>query len=145
MLPVWAIMAIAGAAKGTADKKQEARDRHAAAVTKLYQPWTGMQADPIQKGDVAGSALQGAVAGYGVDQSMEANKMYGDYLNKFQTPAAAPAAGADPAAMTGGASVSSPGAVNPAAPPQFAGTGPGMQYQNPQFYRRPMPWTYMGG
>ena len=41
MLPIWAIMAIAGAAKGTMDKKQEARDRHAAAITKLYQPWTG--------------------------------------------------------------------------------------------------------
>ena len=79
MLPIWAIMAIAGAAKGTMDKKQEARDRHAAAITKLYQPWTGMQPDPIREGSVVGSAAQGAMAGYGVQQSQDQNAMYQDY------------------------------------------------------------------
>jgi len=84
MLPIWAMMAIAGAAKGVMDKKQEARDRKAAAVTKLYQPFTGMQADPIQKGDIVGSAAQGGLAGYGVQQSMDQNKMFQDMMQKQQ-------------------------------------------------------------
>ena len=83
-IPIWAMMAIAGAAKGAMDKQQEKRDRHAAAVTKLYQPFTGMQADPIQKGDIAGSAMQGGLAGYGTQQSMEQNKMFQDMMMRQQ-------------------------------------------------------------
>jgi hypothetical protein len=82
--PIWAAMAIAGAAKGYQDKQQEKRDRHAAAVTKLYQPFTGMQADPIQKGDIMGSAMQGGAAGFGIQQSMDQNKMFQDMMQKQQ-------------------------------------------------------------
>lgn len=80
MLPVWAIMAMAGAAKGAMDKQQEKRDRHAAAVTQQYQPWTGMQAGPISHGDIAGSAMQGGLAGYGVDQSNSQNDQFQQYM-----------------------------------------------------------------
>jgi hypothetical protein len=83
-IPIWAMMAIAGAAKGTMDKQQEKRDRHAAAVTKLYQPFTGMQADPIQKGDIAGSAMQGGLAGYGTQQSMEQNEKFMNLMDRQQ-------------------------------------------------------------
>jgi hypothetical protein len=76
------MMAIAGAAKGTMDKQQEKRDRQAAAVTKLYQPFTGMQADPVQRADILGSAMQGGAAGLGMQQSMEQNKMFQDMMNR---------------------------------------------------------------
>jgi hypothetical protein len=75
MIPVWAIMAAAGAAKDQlVDKPKEQRDRMLAAQTQRYAPWTGLQAQPIQEGSTFGSALQGGMAGLEMQQNMEKAK-----------------------------------------------------------------------
>lgn len=66
-----------GAAKHFAvDKPQADRDRHVAAETQRYSPWTKMQAQPVQNPNLFGSALQfgttGAALGQGI-QGMESN------------------------------------------------------------------------
>ena len=83
-IPIWAMMAMAGAAKGVSDKQQEKRDRHAAAVTQLNQPFTGMQPGAITKGDILGSTAQGGLAGYGMQQNMDQNEMFQDMMMKQQ-------------------------------------------------------------
>lgn len=52
------------------DKPQEERDRHLAAVTQRYSPWTGMQAGPIRQANLFGSVLQGAGAGAAAGKAM---------------------------------------------------------------------------
>lgn len=72
MLPIWAMMALAGAAKAaTIDKDKEKRDRTLAANTQRYAPWTGLRADPVQEADPFGKALSYGVTGAGLEQSME--------------------------------------------------------------------------
>lgn len=74
------IMAAGGAVKGISDKKQETRDRIASSEATRYSPWTGMQGQPVQKADVAGSTLQGFSAGMGLGQNMDS----ADQANAFQ-------------------------------------------------------------
>lgn len=83
MLPLWALMAIAGAAKSEViDKPKEQRDRKLAAETIRWSPWTGMHPGPIQQADPAGSAVNWGLMGAQLGQSQANSAAYNDYLKR---------------------------------------------------------------
>lgn len=90
MIPLWAALALAGAAKSELiDRPKEERQRHLAAETQRYSPWTGMQAGGIQEADPFGSALQGGMTGVSLDQASEsadnAKKLQDQQLETMKT------------------------------------------------------------
>ncbi len=57
------------------DRPKEKRQRHLAAETQRYSPWTGMQAGPIQEADPFGSMLQGGMTGATIQQGLGQQKL----------------------------------------------------------------------
>ncbi len=47
------------------------RSRKLAAETQRYSPWTGLQAQPVERVDPFGNLMQGAVAGAGMQQAAQ--------------------------------------------------------------------------
>ena len=96
-----------GAYNGYQDNKREQKDRQIAATTARYSPWTGMQAQPVQRSKgMLGGAAQGGLSGAMLGQNINSMNAQDNYL-KSQTPA-------DAAAATPG--------VSPAPAPSPAGS-----------------------
>lgn len=84
---------VAAAAVGIAksqfvDKPKEDRQRHLAAETQRYSPWTGMKAGDIQEADPVGSALAFGAAGKQIQtglQQQDINKQMADRASQPNT------------------------------------------------------------
>jgi hypothetical protein len=80
--PLWAAMALAGAAKAElVDRPKEKRQRDLAVATTKYSPWTGLKAGPIQEADPFGSALNWGTTGAIMKNNMDMNDAYTNRLN----------------------------------------------------------------
>ena len=63
---------LAGLAKSKMiDEPKQQQEAILAAQTQALSPWTQLQAAPVTQADPFGSALQGAMTGYSMDQNME--------------------------------------------------------------------------
>jgi hypothetical protein len=129
---------IIGAAMSAAQYKQqqdkEQRDRELAAETQRYSPWTGMRAGGIQEADAVGTIGSGVMAGYQMEQGMDAQSAQKDYQNKKL-------ANEDRYLNI----MENQGKGSSAAPsqgPMMSGWGGGAQmgpHQDPNMYRQPQP------
>lgn len=83
-LPLMAIMALAGLAKGmTVDRAKEDRQRKLAAETQRLSPWTGMQAGPIQEADPLGSAIAFGATGNQIATGQKNDALNEKMADKF--------------------------------------------------------------
>jgi GH24 family phage-related lysozyme (muramidase) len=65
------LMAGMGAYQYNDQKKKAKEDRKLAAATQALSPWTGLQAQEIQRPDAVGTIGQGAVQGMAMEQNMD--------------------------------------------------------------------------
>lgn len=99
-----------GLVKGILDQGREAKDRQVAAETTRYSPWTHMQAQPVQRADLLGSAMQGGTAGAMMGQgyqNMQNQQGLVDAQTGYYNAAARGAAGAAPPAPAPGGNLAS--------------------------------------
>ena len=82
-----------GILKGQKDRERENADRKVAAETARWSPWTGMQAQPVQRADQMGSVMQGGLQGAAFGQGLEQRSAYQDWLAKQNVKSAADAQG----------------------------------------------------
>ena len=72
----------AGLVKGDLDKDKQKKDAKLQSEIARYSPWTGMQASAPQQADMAGSALQGGMAGASFGQSWDQAEAQDAFQNK---------------------------------------------------------------
>lgn len=76
MLPLWALMAIGGAAKSKLiDEPKEQRERELAAKTALYSPWTGMKPEKVKEADPIGEAFGWGLTGHQLSVAEQNRKL----------------------------------------------------------------------
>lgn len=69
-----------GLGKGLLDQQREKKDRAAQAEIARWSPWTGMQAQPVQRADMLGSVMQGGTSGAMMGQGVGNQQAYNKYL-----------------------------------------------------------------
>jgi len=83
-IPLFALLAAGGLAKSLlVDKPEERRQRKLAAATTRLSPFTGLQAQPIQRADPIGSALSFGFTGQQLSQNIAAQEAQQNIFNQL--------------------------------------------------------------